>query len=138
MAVGFKTKFYWYQIGHGDFLHSFFSTVCYHLEDGYWGTKYPYCMNKLYQGCLEWEDISFARDELKEIKNQLGKLSASQVVWDIDDLSKRPPWGDNISPDITDLSNYFITSDGQDLISVIFNVFEKSEEIKYKIEIISL
>lgn len=32
MAVGFKVKFYWYQIGHGDFLHSFFSTVAYNLE----------------------------------------------------------------------------------------------------------
>ena len=29
MAVGFKVKFYWYQIGHGDFLHSFFSMVAY-------------------------------------------------------------------------------------------------------------
>ena len=25
MAVGFKVKFYWYQIGDSDFLHSFFS-----------------------------------------------------------------------------------------------------------------
>ncbi|MFR0955253.1 MAG: Imm70 family immunity protein [Roseburia inulinivorans] len=33
-AVGFKVKFYWYQIGHGDFLHSFFSTVAYNLENG--------------------------------------------------------------------------------------------------------
>lgn len=29
MAVGFKVKFYWDHIGQGDFLHSFFSTVCY-------------------------------------------------------------------------------------------------------------
>ena len=27
MAVGFKVKFYWYQIGHGDFLYSFFSEI---------------------------------------------------------------------------------------------------------------
>lgn len=24
MAVGFRVRFYWYQIGNGDFLHSFF------------------------------------------------------------------------------------------------------------------
>ncbi len=24
MAVGFKVKYYWYQVGNGDFLHSFF------------------------------------------------------------------------------------------------------------------
>ena len=56
MAVGFKVKFYWYQIGHGDFLHSFFSSVAYNLENG--------------------------------------------------------DWGSDISKDITDLSNYFVTSDG--------------------------
>lgn len=27
--VGVKVKFYWYQIGSGDFLHAFFSTVAY-------------------------------------------------------------------------------------------------------------
>ncbi len=138
MAVGFRIDFLWYQVGHGDFLHSFFSTVCHHLEEGRWGTKYPYLMNKLYQGCLEWEDVRFAREELTCIRNRLSKLAPSEVVWDIDDLTKRPPWGDAISNDITDLSNYFVTSDGRDLISIIFQVFDEAETEKHKIEIISL
>lgn len=138
MAVGFRIDFLWYQVGHGDFLHSFFSTVCHHLEEERWGTKYPYLMNKLYQGCLEWEDVRFAREELTCIRNRLSKLAPSEVVWDIDDLTKRPPWGDAISNDITDLSNYFVTSDGRDLISIIFQVFDEAETEKHKIEIISL
>ena len=32
MAVGFKVAFFCYQIGNGDFLHSFFSTVSYNLD----------------------------------------------------------------------------------------------------------
>lgn len=138
MAVGFRIDFLWYQVGNGDFLHAFFSTVCHHLEDGCWGIKYPYLMKKLYQGSLAWEDVKFAREELTCIKNDLSKLAPSEVVWDIEDLSKRPPWGDNISKDITDLSNYFVTSDGRDLISVIFKVFDEAEVEKQKIEIISL
>ncbi len=39
MAVGFKVKYYCYQIGSGDFLHSFFSTVAYRLENRIWGKK---------------------------------------------------------------------------------------------------
>lgn len=138
MAVGFRIDFLWYQVGHGDFLHSFFSTVCYHLEEGRWGAKYPYLMNKLYQGSLAWEDVRFAREELTCIRNGLSKLAPSEVVWDMDDLTKRPPWGDNISNDITDLSNYFVTSDGRDLIAVIFKVFDEAEAEKHEIEIISL
>lgn len=138
MAVGFKIDFLWYQIGNGDFLHSFFSTICYHLEAGRWGSRYPYLMNKLYQGSLEWEDVNFAREELISVKSGLSKLEPSKVIWDIDDLSKRPPWGDDISKEITSLSNYFVTSDGRDLISIIFTVFNEAETEKHKIEIINL
>lgn len=138
MAVGFRIDFLWYQVGHGDFLHSFFSTICYRLENNQWGSKYPYLMSKLYGGELNWTDISFAREELKDVQGKLAELPPSSVIWDIDDLAKRPPWGDNISPHITDLSNYFVTSDGRDLISIMFEVFDEAEDLKHNIEIISL
>lgn len=46
-------------------------------------------------------------------------------LWDIKDLSAQPPWKTNISDDITNLSNYFVTSDGEDFIT-IFNHATKS------------
>ena len=55
MAVGFKVGFFWYQIGSGDFLHCFFSTVAVNLENGSWGSRFPLIMNKLYQGSLDME-----------------------------------------------------------------------------------
>lgn len=125
MAVGFKVKYYWYQVGHGDFLHSFFSTVSYHLEENGWGSKYPFLLNDLYQGKLESENIGKALEELEDIKERLKNYSPSQVVWDIEDISKRPPWGDNISEEITDLSNYFVTSDGEDFIKILKSALEK-------------
>ncbi|WP_248138349.1 Imm70 family immunity protein [Bacillus infantis] len=50
------------------------------------------------------------------------------MIWDIEDLSKRPPWRVNISNDITSLSNYFITSEGKDLIELLMNVLEKAQK----------
>lgn len=137
MAVGFKIDFLWYQIGTGDFLHSFFSTICVRLEDGKWGSKYPYVMNILYQGKLEYDEVKYAKKELYEIQEKLKYFSPSDVVWDIDDL-KQPPWGNNISADITDLSNYFVTSDGRDLIEIMFKAFEDSESEETCIEIVNL
>lgn len=102
-----------------------FSTVSYHLEENGWGSKYPFLLNKLYQGKLESENISKALEELEDIKEQLKNYSPSQVVWDIEDISKRPPWGDNISEEITDLSNYFVTSDGEDFIKILKSALEK-------------
>ncbi|MGG0776455.1 immunity 70 family protein [Bacillus rugosus] len=138
MAVGFKVKYYWYQVGHGDFLHSFFSTVSYHLEEQGWGSKYPHLLNELYQGKLETKNIEAALEELKDIKERLKEYSPSQVIWDIEDINKRPPWGDNISEDITDLSNYFVTSDGEDFISLLKSVLEKGLKTKSEVLIDSI
>lgn len=88
MAVGFKVKFYWYQIGQGDFLHSFFSTVAYNLENKIWGSRFPIIMNELYQGKIEYKNINVALEEVDMIKTELKSLSPQDVVWDIEDLSK--------------------------------------------------
>ncbi len=64
MAVGFKVKYYWYQIGRGDFLHSFFSTVAYNLENENWGSRFPIIMNELYQGKMSWMNVDKAIAEL--------------------------------------------------------------------------
>jgi len=138
MAVGLKVKFYWYQVGTGDFLHSFFSTIAYNLEDGKWGTKYPFLMKELYNGTLPEEHLKKAKDELGAIAIELKKMPISNVIWDIDDLNKPMPWGDNISSDITDLSNYFVTSEGKDLITLFHNAIDKAIELKSDVTIVSI
>ena len=70
--------------------------------------------------------------------SELKKLSVSKVIWDIDDLAKPMPWGNNISSDITDLSNYFITSDGEDLITILAHAIEKAIELGSDISIESI
>ena len=138
MAVGFKVKFFWYQIGSGDFLHSFFSTVCYNLEDSNWGSRFPHIMNELYAGELKVENIDSAINELNCIKAELGKISKDRVIWDIEDLSKKAPWGDNISNTITNLGNYFVTSDGDDFMTLFSNALEKAKKLNNNIKLESI
>lgn len=135
MAVGFSVGFYWFQIGTGDFLHSFFSTVAFNLENKKWGSRFPIIMNKLYQGKLEVEVVDKAIEELKVIQEELKAYGPGKVIWDIEDLSKQPPWGNEISKDITDLSNYFVTSDGEDFLSVFFRALVKAKENNTSIQI---
>lgn len=138
MAVGFKVGFYWFQIGNGDFLHGFFSTIAGNLENGRWGADFPIIMNELYNGSLEVEHINDAIKELKIIKEKLKDFSPDKVIWDIDGLTVSPPWGKNISKEITDLSNYFVTSDGDDFIALFMHALEKAEELQICIKIESL
>lgn len=138
MAVGFSVGFFWYQIGSGDFLHCFFSTVAFNLENRHWGSRFPMIMNKLYQGSLESKNVSIALIELNTIKEELRTMPTNKVIWDIDDLEKMPPWGENISKGITDMSNYFVTSEGEDFLTLFKHALEKSQELGQPIEIESL
>jgi hypothetical protein len=138
LGVGFKVKYYWFQVGHSDFLHSFFSTISYHLEPCGWGTKYPCLLKELYNGKLDDKYVSAAIKELEEIRERLKEYKPSEVIWDIDELEKKPPWGENISQEINDLSNYFITSEGEDLINLLLNALKKAKSLNLGIEIESI
>jgi hypothetical protein len=54
----------------------------------------------------------------------------------LEDLSQRPPWGDNISNNIISLSEYFRTSDtSDDFFDVIIKAAQYSHSAKADIEI---
>ena len=95
-------------------------------------------MKELYSGVLMKNHLIKAKEELEIISSKLKELSVDKAIWDIDDLSKPMPWGDRISPDITDLSNYFITSEGYDLITILHHAIDKGIELKSDIAIESI
>ena len=136
--IGLKVDLYWYSIGTGDFLHSFFSTICVRLENNVWGSRFPILMNELYSGRLDPQQLEEALRELETIQKELERINPDQVVWDKEDRSKMPPWGDNISPDIKALSDYFVTSSGKNLISVIKRALLDAIDEQVKLEIKSL
>ena len=136
--VGFKVEYYWYQIGSGDFLYAFFSTIASNLENRIWGNRFPTIMTQLYQGKIDNASIAKALEELKIIKKELKQFSPDEIVWDLDDPSKQPPWGKNISSEITDLSNYFLTNDGKDFIILLFNALDKAMELNTDLRIKSM
>ncbi len=138
MTVGFKVKFYWYHIGNDDFLFSFFSTIAYNLEGKNWGSRFPLIMNHLFKGKLTVDKIEGAIKELETIQTELARCTPESVIWDIEDLSKQPPWGKSISKDITDLSDYFITGDGNTLIAVLFDALYQAKKLGAYLEISTL
>jgi 2,3-bisphosphoglycerate-dependent phosphoglycerate mutase len=128
MAVGIKLGSVTDEIGAADFFHSFFSTVAGNLEPEGWGSRFPILMTKLYNGELHQKDASNAIDELNHVVAELSKLSTNNVIWDIENIDSKPPWGSEISESITDLSNYFITSTGRDLLEVLREIINDLAE----------
>ena len=119
MGVGIVVGGSEYPIGTGSFFGAFFSTVCVRLESERWGARFPVVMNRLYNGHLDASEAEGALHELDLIHHELEAFPPSDLVWDFRDRSARPPWGDRISPHITSLANYFVTSDGKDLFDVL-------------------
>lgn len=125
MAVGIKVGSITDEIGTPDFFHAFFSTVSSNLEEQ-WGSRFPVLLTNLYQGELAAELAAKALAELEQVKDELAAFSPVNVVWDIEDPSKQPPWGSDISPDITSLANYFVTSTGRDLIETLKDALDEA------------
>ena len=87
---------------------------------------------------LPKEHVDAAIGELAVISAELRDLSPVHVIWDIEDLSKQPPWGNDISEDITDLSNYFVTSDGEDILTILLHALEKAKDVNEDVNIESM
>ena len=138
MTVGVKVDFFWYPIGTDDFFYSFFSTTCVNLEYSRWGSKFPIIMQELYTGTVSYNNIYKAIEEINIVDDELKRIPPNKVVWSFEDRTKMPPWGSNISPDINNLSDYFITCDGKNLISVLKIALNKAELEKVDIEVKNL
>lgn len=117
-----------YPIGTPSFLNAFFSTIGARLESERWGTRFPVLMQGLYSGRLASHDAEMAQEELATAQRELAEFGPHQVVWDFHNRAARPPWGDNVSPRITSLANYFVTSDGKDLFEVLHEALTESHQ----------
>ena len=112
-----------FELGEPAFLKAFFSTVFVKLEGEDWGWRFPVLMRDFYSGRLSREKATAAADELAALREGLKAFKPEELVWDFEDRTRRPPWGDDISPQITSLGNYFVTSDGKDLLDVLQQAF---------------
>jgi 2,3-bisphosphoglycerate-dependent phosphoglycerate mutase len=137
MPVGLKLGSITDEVGSSQFLHAFFSTVSGNLEPSGWGTRFPVLLNKLYQEGLPQADARAALDELGLIEEELRQLPPSKVIWDMAQPSLSAPWGNDISPDITHLANYFLTTTGRDLLGVLREILEELQTVGGVVQVVS-
>ena len=115
-----------FEIGAASFFNAFFSTVFARAEGDSWGSRYPMLMKELYSGTLRPELVPKALLEVRALRSDLAKLPVSALVWNHEDRSATPPWGDQIAPHIKTLADYFVTSDGKNLLDVLETAFSTS------------
>ncbi len=137
VTIGLKQGSVVTEIGPGGLLHCLLSTVAIHLESGNWGSKFPLIMGKFYQGSLPASDGDAAFLEMHEIKRGLESLTPDKVVWDIEDLTKDPPWGRSYGPHVKSMADYYITTTRRNLVNEILDNLESLKEFGGTLDIIS-
>ena len=118
-----------YPVGSGAFLGSFFDTIAVLLEGRDRGSQYPALASLYESGELAPELASDARTQLAEVASLLRAFAPVDVVWDMDEPDRRPPWGDEISPTILTLEDYHVTSDGRKLIAVLDTALDTAARV---------
>ncbi len=136
MSISFQVGRKRFEIGHSSLLTAFFSTIVVLLEGEVRGRQFPALTRELFRGRLEHARSGQAAFELREVRLLMANHPPSDLVWDIDDRKARPPWGTDISPKITSLANYLVTSDGKDLIDEMLDAFAESMKCGRDVEIV--
>lgn len=137
MTIALKQGSVFTEIGPGDLLHSLFSTVAVHLENGVWGARFPTILGELYQGSLPASDADAALVEMREMKRELSALPPDKVVWDIDNLSADPPWGRQVGAHVTSVAGYYVTTSQRNLVDEIIDNLESLQEFGGTLDIVS-
>ena len=123
-------------IGPGGLLHSFFSTIALRLENGDWGSRFPWVMNGLYGGSLDDVGAKAAYEEMQKIRRELAELSPSEVVWDIENPEQIPPWGTSVGPHVSHMANYYVTVTGRNLVDEIIENLESQIEFGGPLQVV--
>ena len=92
-------------------------------------------MEKLYRGSVDAGELEELEKELSDVEQRLRSIPPDRVIWDIEDLSRQPSWGKEISDDIKNLSDYFITSNGGNIFDMFRDAVSTAKTINSGIEI---
>ncbi|AQQ42191.1 MULTISPECIES: Imm70 family immunity protein [Burkholderia] len=134
MSVGVRVGSIVDEVGASSFFNSFFSTIWGLLESNGPGTKFPVVSKEFYEGRVPAEHVGQGLEELKKIREELNNFPPSSVIWDYEDRAKQPPWGADISSDITSMGNYFVSSTGRDLFDLLIEAFD--DALKNKADVV--
>ena len=120
-------------VGTKDIFYSLYSTIKVRLElldDIEIAIKFMDC------GICNYGDALECARQFNLIRDRLSQISPKDAVYDLNDLTKKAPWVDNISPTVTSCANLFTTSDGRDLLFEIVSILTYAHYKKVMVSII--
>ena len=132
--VGFLVFADWAEFGYSETLYSWFSTICYRLENREWGSRFPIVMNKLYYDeeiGVPYEDLDAFKSELEIIKEEFSKLSPKDAIWSFEEnILDVPPNMPNINYSAKNLVDFYINKRGKNIFDLLDTIIEDMQFYK--------
>ena len=107
-------------VGNSEIWQSVYSTVVKRL--GLFKRKVPLAIAFLETCSCSSENALECARQFNLIRDELSNYPPSKAVYDINDLTKKAPWENNLSPVVTSCANMFTTADGKDLFFEIVSI----------------
>ena len=115
--VVLTADYFLFPLGSGDFVESFFYTVCIRAENHKWGQRFPCIMNELFYGELPYKHLKKARRELRELFSVFRQIPPSQSVWITSD--GKEPWIDHVDEAAENLADFYLSEEKLNLIRLM-------------------
>jgi len=138
MSVFISVGCFGHSVGTTECMESIFETIAYNLENRKWGSRFPIIMNEFYNEKLKVEHIDSALNELDIIEKELKKIKIDQVVWVKCKELRHPAIVHNINQYATNLADYFINCDGENMFKLIRYTMERGRRLKKDVVIFKL
>ena len=106
--------------GSSDTLHMVYSTAAVLLKES--SEDLSLGLQFLKSGKCAPENSQETARQINLIRDRLSNFPPQKAIYDINDLSRKAPWSNNISPITTSCSNLFLTSDGKDLLFELVSI----------------
>lgn len=121
--VGFLVSSDWLEFGYSETLYSWFSTICYRLENKEWGSRFPIVMNKLYcdeKNGVPYGDLEEFKNELSIIQKEFFKLAPKDAIWSFEDnILEIPQNMPNINYDVKDLVDFYVNLRSKNIFELL-------------------
>ena len=133
MHVGVRVGSIIDEVGTPAFFNAAFSTVQVLLEGGQPGKRFPVFSHQLHAGEVPAAQAAALLRELHTIALELQQFNPAQLVWDAEDRSLTPPWGDRIAEHITSLGSY----SGRELWALLIEAAEAAHAEQRNMRVVS-
>lgn len=107
-------------VGGGDIWFSVYSTIEIRLKS--FKNQIPEIIHFFKTGKCSTESALETARQFNLLRDELSKYTPDKAVYNMNNLSEKPPWENDLSPVVTSCGNLYTTADGKDLLFEIVSI----------------